>query len=112
MTKQVVKREAHARRALPAVYELAAFSVFGFCIAHGLSRRKFYYMRRAGEGPRVMKCGRRTLISVEAARDWRLARERAAATAASVRGPADCPSRKRHLHRLGDGRSRAHARRH
>jgi hypothetical protein len=59
-----------------------------------------------------MKCSRRTLISVEAARDWRLARERAAATAASVRGPADCPSRKRHLHRVGDGRSRAHARRH
>ena len=39
MTKQVVKR-AHARRALPAVYELAAFSVFGFCLAHGLSRSK------------------------------------------------------------------------
>jgi hypothetical protein len=49
MTKQVEKRAAHARRALPAVYELAAFSVFGFCLAHGLSRRKFYYMLRAGE---------------------------------------------------------------
>ena len=37
MTKRNQKR-AHARRALPPVYELAAFSVFGFCVAHGLSR--------------------------------------------------------------------------
>ncbi len=78
MTKQIRKR-ARARRALPPVYELGAYSVYGFCLAHGLSRRKFYYMRRAGEGPRVMKCGRRTLISVEAAQRWRRARERMAA---------------------------------
>jgi hypothetical protein len=78
MTKQVQKR-APARCALPPVYELAAFSVFGFCLVHGLSRRKFYYMLRAGEGPRIMKCGTRTLISVEAAQRWRQARERVAA---------------------------------
>jgi len=41
---------ARARRHFPAVYELAAFSVFGFCIAHGLSRSKFYDMLRKGEG--------------------------------------------------------------
>ena len=56
MTKQIRKR-APARRPLPPVYELAAYSVLGFCLAHGLSRRKFYYMLRAGEAPRVMKCG-------------------------------------------------------
>ena len=78
MTKQIRKR-VRARRALPPVYELGAYSVYGFCVAHGLSRRKFYYMLRAGEGPRVMKCGRRTLISVEAAQRWRRARERMAA---------------------------------
>ena len=78
MTRQIGRR-AHARRALPAVYELAAFSVFGFCLAHGLSRRKLYYMLEAGEGPRIMKCGTRTLISVEAAQRWRRARERMAA---------------------------------
>lgn len=111
MTREI-KMRARAPRPLPPVYELAAFSVFGFCVAHGLSRSLFYRLLRAGEGPRVMKCGRRTLISVEAARDWRLTRERAATTAASVRGPVDCPSRKRHLHRVGDGRSRPHARRH
>jgi hypothetical protein len=77
MTK--VHKRAPARRPLPPVYELAAFSVFGFCLAHGLSRRKLYYMLEAGEGPRIMKCGTRTLISVEAAQRWRRARERMAA---------------------------------
>ena len=96
MIKQIRKR-AHARRALPAVYELAAFSVFGFCVAHGLSRRKFYYMRRAGEGPRVMKCGRRTLISVEAAQRWRRARERVAAASRPAR--SDGGRRIRKIHR-------------
>ena len=87
MTKQIRKR-ARARRALPPVYELGAYSVYGFCLAHGLSRRKLYYMLEAGEGPRIMKCGTRTLISVEAARDWRQARERTATSAASVRRSA------------------------
>jgi hypothetical protein len=66
MTREI-KRRARARRALPPVYELGAYSVYGFCLAHGLSRRKLYYMLEAAEGPRIMKCGTRTLISVE----WR-----------------------------------------
>jgi hypothetical protein len=110
MTRET-KRRARARRPLPPVYELAAFSVFGFCLAHGLSRSKFYGMLREGEGPRVMKCGTRTLISVEAARAWRQARERTATSAASVRRSARCPSRKLLHDRLDDRRS-ARARRH
>jgi hypothetical protein len=74
-TRKIAKRPG-ARRALPPVYELGAFSVFGFCVAHGLSKSAFYALRRAGEGPRIMKCGTRTLISVEAAAAWRRARER------------------------------------
>ena len=58
MTRQVGKR-AHARHAPPAVYELAAYSIFGFCLAHGLSRRKFYYMLEAGE---LRACGRSNRI--------------------------------------------------
>jgi len=30
-----------------------------------------YHLVNAGKGPRLMKVGRRTLISVEAAADWR-----------------------------------------
>ena len=76
MARQV-KVRARAPRPLPPIYELAAFSVFGFCVAHGLSRSLFYRLLRSGAGPRIMKCGRRTLISVEAAQRWRRARERA-----------------------------------
>ncbi len=65
MAKEI-KMRARARRPLPPIYELAAFSVFGFCVAHGLSRSLFYRLLRSGAGPRIMKCGRRTLILVEA----------------------------------------------
>ena len=109
MTKQIRKR-ARARRALPPVYELGAYSVYGFCLAHGLSRRKLYYMLEAGEGPRIMKCGTRTLISVEAAQRWRRARERMAAV--SRRRYGGHRIRKlRAQHRVGN-RGSAHARRH
>jgi hypothetical protein len=48
-----------------------AFSVDEFCAAHGISRAMFYKIRAAGKGPRLMAVGTRTLISVEAAADWR-----------------------------------------
>lgn len=75
MTRHNPKR-ARVRRPLMPAYELAAYSVFGFCLTHGLSRSKLYDMLRRGDGPRVMKCGTRTLISVEAAQAWRRGRER------------------------------------
>ncbi len=110
MTREI-KRRARARRSLPPVYELAAFSVFGFCLAHGLSRSKFYHMLRAGEGPRVMKCGRRTLISVEAAQRWRRARERVAAGSRLAIIDGGYRIRKpRAQHRIGN-RGSEHARR-
>ena len=109
MTKQI-RNCARARRALPPVYGLGAYSVYGFCLAHGLSRRKRYYMLEAGEGPRIMKCGTRTLISVEAAQRWRRARERMAAV--SRRRYGGHRIRKlRAQHRVGN-RGSAHARRH
>jgi hypothetical protein len=48
-----------------------AFTVPQFCSAHGISRALFYIMQRDGRGPRVMKCGRRTLIARESAEAWR-----------------------------------------
>jgi predicted DNA-binding transcriptional regulator AlpA len=58
--------------------ERAAFTVNEFCEAHRISRAKLYCMWGDGTGPRRMKIGTKTLISVEAAADWR--RERAAAS--------------------------------
>lgn len=49
----------------------AAYSVREFCEAHSLSRAFFYKLRDQGMGPQIMKLGRRTLISREAAQQWR-----------------------------------------
>jgi transposase-like protein len=49
----------------------ASYSVSEFCREHGISRGLFYNLVRDGRGPRIMKAGRRTLISHEAAEEWR-----------------------------------------
>ncbi len=49
----------------------ATYSVRDFCREHGISRGLFYRLLREGRGPRVIKAGRRTLISREAAEEWR-----------------------------------------
>lgn len=49
----------------------AAYSVAQFCAAHGFTKVMFYKLMKQGRGPRIMKVGTRTLISVEAAADWR-----------------------------------------
>ena len=51
--------------------EKQAYSVVGFCKAHEISRGLFYLQHKQGLGPKLMKIGRRTLISAEAAREWR-----------------------------------------
>jgi len=48
-----------------------AYSVDGFCNDHEISRAFFYQLVKCGQGPRLMKVGRRTLISKESAVDWR-----------------------------------------
>jgi predicted DNA-binding transcriptional regulator AlpA len=48
-----------------------SFSIREFCKLHDISRSLFYVLREKGEAPRVMKVGRRTLISAEAAAEWR-----------------------------------------
>ena len=50
---------------------LGAYTVAGFCEAHGIGRSLFYKLQSVNKGPRTFKAGRKTLISVEAARDWR-----------------------------------------
>jgi len=60
----------------------AAFSVPEFCSAHRISRALFYIMLREGRGPRVLKARRRTLITAEAAADWRRRMESASAEVA------------------------------
>lgn len=47
------------------------FDIRTFCDAHQLSRAFLYQLWSAGKGPQRTKIGRRTLISREAAREWR-----------------------------------------
>ena len=48
-----------------------AYEIVEFCLRHGISRATLYNLWRDGKGPRRMKVGARTLISREAAEDWR-----------------------------------------
>lgn len=54
-----------------ALASRAAYSVAEFCAAHGITKVTFYKSMKEGRGPRIMKVGTRTLISAEAATDWR-----------------------------------------
>jgi len=54
---------------------IEATSIADFCQAHGISRGTFYNLKQRGMAPTVMKVGKRTLISVEAAAVWRRAME-------------------------------------
>jgi hypothetical protein len=56
---------------------LAAYSIEEFCRSHGISVDLYFKLQRQGLGPRTFKAGSRTLISVEAAAEWRRARETA-----------------------------------
>jgi len=55
-----------------------AFSIPEFCRRHGISRAHFYNLFKSGHGPAVMRVGRRTLISAEAAAEWRRRMEQVA----------------------------------
>ena len=62
-----------------------AMSIAQFCAQHGgISQDLFFKMQREGWGPTVMHVGSRTLISIEAAAEWRRQREQAAATEAAA----------------------------
>jgi hypothetical protein len=65
---------------------LAAYSISEFCQSHRISIDTYFRLQRGGVGPRVMKVGSRTIISLEAAAEWRREREepRKAAVAAAA----------------------------
>ncbi|MDI2076510.1 hypothetical protein ABIF68_010402 [Bradyrhizobium japonicum] len=68
---------------------MLAMSIQQFCFAHNISEDFYYKLKRKGEEPREMKVGRRTLISHEAATEWRRRRE---AIGGEIKGPAKQPA--------------------
>lgn len=59
------------------------FSINEFCLAHRIGRTHFYDLLKEGRAPRLMRVGRRVLVSAEAAADWRRAMEQQTAAEAS-----------------------------
>ena len=51
------------------------YTVPEFCALHRISRSLLYRLLKNGRGPRVMKAGKRTLITREAAEEWTRSRE-------------------------------------
>jgi hypothetical protein len=73
-------RVKHRRGPLPVPTH--CFSIPSFCTAFGISEAFFHKLNTEGRGPRLMKIGRRTFVSHQAALEWQQQRE--AETAASM----------------------------
>jgi len=65
------------------------FSVPAFLSEHGISRSLFYRLVKEGRGPRITKINDRTLISAEAAAEWRTRMEHETAQAAALTRATD-----------------------
>jgi hypothetical protein len=61
----------YRRRPVSADANSLAMSIREFCRLHGISEDQFFKMQREKWGPVTMKVGSRTLISTEAAAEWR-----------------------------------------
>jgi hypothetical protein len=55
----------------PERAERVAFTVNEFCFANRISRQHLYDLWAEGHGPRFIRAGEKTLISVEDAAAWR-----------------------------------------
>jgi hypothetical protein len=53
-----------------------AMSIAEFCRQHSVSQPFFFKLQKQGRGPKTIKLGARTLITVDAAAKWRRAHER------------------------------------
>lgn len=75
---RLIKRKIAGSAKVERPIEPLAFSISEFCQLHAISVDFYFKLARKGLGPRVMKIGARTLISVESATRWRAEREAAA----------------------------------
>jgi hypothetical protein len=82
---EVTGRKLGADRELPPPIPILALSIPQFCEAHNISVGMYFKLRKQGHGPREMKCGTRTLVTFEAAVDWRREREAASVAEAKVK---------------------------
>jgi hypothetical protein len=69
----------------PGYTDPPTYDVEEFCRAHNISVSFFFKLQARNEGPRTMLVGTRRIVTGEAARDWRIAREAAARASRSRR---------------------------
>jgi len=55
--------------------EVDAYTIPQFCNRHSISRATFYKIQKEGNAPKIFYCGKKPLVSIEAAREWRAVRE-------------------------------------
>jgi hypothetical protein len=67
--KPPVDHEQTAEASTPHGY--LVFTINEFCAEHRISRAHLYALWAAGRGPKRKKAGHRTLITGEAAAEWR-----------------------------------------
>src|SRR5262249_41236109 len=79
-----------ARRRLYQNLPVAMYTIATFCVAHDISESFFHKLKNEGRGPRETHVGARVLITMEAAADWRAARQ--AETAAPTNTPNTTPT--------------------
>ena len=75
--RKIDPRQVAAKAQRPI--EPMAYSIAEFVELHSIQIHSYFKLARSGLGPRTMKVGAETLISVEAAEAWRREREEAAA---------------------------------
>ena len=88
VTGQKADPPKYRRRPVSADLTSLVMSIREFCRLHGISEDQFFKMQREGWGPLTMKVGSRTLISYEAAAEWRRSREEAAVKEAAAKEAA------------------------
>lgn len=72
-----------AVREAVATQKTGAVTVSQFCERYRIGRTHFYQLLKDGKGPRLMKAGRRTLVSAKAESDWVEQSERVSAQEAA-----------------------------
>jgi predicted DNA-binding transcriptional regulator AlpA len=78
-----MERSMKASNAAVEPLDRQAYSVPEFARVHDVSRAHIYNLIKDGRGPRLMRLGRRTLVSAEAAAEWRRRMEEATTTVAA-----------------------------
>lgn len=61
--------------------ETQAYSIEAFCKTHHIARATYYLLVKQGKAPRTFRVGKKPLISVEAAAEWRRQMEAESAAA-------------------------------